>query len=84
MSGPSAKLVEGTPVDAPHPTAHREGTSPTHQDDTLRVTIPIEMGSLTDSLSRVLVENPQRQTLEGPVMALCWKWGCIDAFIVYS
>ena len=68
MSSPSAKPVEGTPVDAPHHTTHREGTSPIHWDDTLWVTTPIEMGSLTDSLSRVLVENPQRQTLEGPMI----------------
>ena len=70
VSGPSAKPMEGTPVDAPHPTAHREGTSPTHWDDTLWVTTPIEMGSLTDSLSKVLVENPQRQTLEGPMIIM--------------
>ena len=68
MSGPSTKTVEGTPVDAPHHTAHREDTSPTCQDDILQVTTPIEMGGMTNSLSRVLVENPQRQTMEGPMV----------------
>ena len=68
MSSPGAKPVEGTPVDAPCHITHREGTSPTHQDDTPWVTTPIEIGGLTDSLSRVLVENPQRQTLEGPMI----------------
>ena len=67
MSGPGTKPIEGTPVDPPLHANHREGTSPTHQDDTPQVTTPIEMGSLTDSLSRVLVENPQKWTLEGPV-----------------
>ena len=70
--------MEGTPVDAPCHTAHREGTSLTHQDDTLWVTNPIEMGSLTDSLSRVLVENPQRQTLEGPVINVGHKVNGLD------
>ena len=46
----------------------REVTSPTHRDDIQWVTTPIKMGSLTDSLSRVLVENPQRQTLEGSMI----------------
>ena len=55
MSGPGAKPMEGTPVDAQLHAAHREGTSPTCWDDTPRVTTPIEMGGLTDSLSRVLV-----------------------------
>ena len=68
MSGPSAKPMEGTPVDAPCHITHREGISPTHQDDTLQVTTPIEIGGLTDSLSRVFVENPQRQTLEGSMI----------------
>ena len=68
MSGPGAKPMEGTPVDAPLHATHREGISPTHQDDTLRVTTPIEMEGLTDSLSRILVEDQQRWTLEGPIM----------------
>ena len=59
--------MEGTPVDAPLHAAHREGTSPTHWDDTPRVTTPMEMGG-PNSLSRVLVEDQQRQTLEGPIM----------------
>ena len=49
--------MEGTPVDPPLHATHGEGTSPTHWDDTLRVTTPIKMGDLTDSLSRVLVEE---------------------------
>ena len=57
MSGPGAKPMEGTPVDTPCHTAHGEGTCPTCQDDTPRVTTPIEMGALTYSLSRVLVED---------------------------
>ena len=60
--------MEGTPVDPPLHTTHKEGTSPTHWDDTPWVTTPIEMGSLTDGLSRVLIENPQRWTLEGPII----------------
>ena len=52
MSSPSAKPMEGTPVDASCHITHREGTSPTHWDDTPQVTTPIEMGSLTDSLGR--------------------------------
>ena len=68
MSGPRTKTVEGTPVDALCYTTHREDTSPTCQDDILQVTTPIQMGDLTDSLSKVLVANPQRQTLEGPIV----------------
>ena len=49
--------MEETPVDAPLHATHREGTSPTCWDETLTVTTPIEMGGLTDSLSRVLVED---------------------------
>ena len=78
MSGPSTKPMEGTPVDAPCPTTHSKGTSPTHQDDIPWVTTPIEMGSLTDSLSRVLVENPQRQSLEGPMIIVSHEVNKLD------
>ena len=78
MSGPVAKPMEGTSVDAPCYTAHREGTSPTHQDDTPRVTTPIEVGGLADSLSRVLIEDQQRQTLEGPVVNMSHEVDKLD------
>ena len=78
MSSPGAKPVEGTPVDAPCHIAHREGTFPTCWDDTPQVTTPIEIGGLTDSMSRVLVENPQRQTLEGPVINMAHKVNELD------
>ena len=69
--------MEGTPVDAPLHATHKEGISPTCQDDTLRVTTLIEMGGggLTDSLSRTLVEDTH---------PMSWMWGHINAFTVYS
>ena len=78
MSSPGTKPVEGTPVDAPHYATHGEGTSPTCQDDTPRVTTPIEVGGLADSLSRVLVEDQQRQTLEGPIVNVGHKVDELD------
>ena len=49
MSDSRAKPVEGTLVDAPCLDAHREGNSPTQQDDILWVTTPVDIGGLADS-----------------------------------
>ena len=70
MSRLGIKSMEESSVDAPHHATHGEGTPPTHQDDTLRVMTPIEMGGLTDCLSRVLVEDPQGWAPEGPTLGM--------------
>ena len=69
MSGPGVKSMQGGSVDGPAPHCSWEGYSPTHWDDTPRVTTTIEMGGLTDCLSRVLVEDPQGQALEDPTLS---------------
>ena len=78
MSRPGIKSVEGSSVDAPCHATHGEGTPPTCQDDTLRVKTPIEMGGLTDCLSRVLVEDPQGRAPEGPMLGMRHKVNELD------
>ena len=53
-------------MDAPCLDAPREGTSPTQQKEILRVTTPIDVGGLADSLFRVSMGNPQRGASESP------------------
>ena len=67
MSETRAKHVKGTSVDAPHLDAPKGDTSPTPQEEILRVTTPIEVGGLADNFSRVSVGNPQRGALESPI-----------------
>ena len=47
-------------MDVPCLAVHREGNSPTQQDEVPWVTMPIDIGGLADSLLRVSVENPSR------------------------
>ena len=68
MSDSRVKCAEGTPVDASHLDAPREGTSPTQWEEVPQVTRPIDVGRLVDSLFRVSMGNSQRGTLEGPVI----------------
>ena len=78
MSSPGVKSVQGMSVDDPHHTSHGKGTPPTHWDDTLRVTTPIEIGGLMDCLSRVLVEDPQWRALEGHTLSGSHKVSELD------
>ena len=66
MSGPGIKSMEGSSVDAPCHATHGEDTPLTHQDDTLRVMTPIEMGGLTDFSVKGLSGRPTRVGPGGP------------------
>ena len=69
MSDSRAKCAEGTPVDASCLDAPREGTSPTQWEEVPWVTTPVNAGGLADSLfRRVSMGNPQRGTLECPII----------------
>ena len=70
MSGPGIKSVEGSSVDAPCHAAHEEGSPPTHWDDILRVTTPIEMGGLDRLSVKGLGGRPKRVGPEGPTLGV--------------
>ena len=78
MSDSRAKCAEGTPVDASHLDAPREGTSPTQWEEIPQVTTPIDVGGLADSLFRVSIGNPQRGTSEGPITYASHKANELD------
>ena len=67
MSETRAKCIEGTSVDTPCLDAPRGDTSPTQQEETPWVTMPIEVGGLADNYFRVSMGNPQRGASESPV-----------------
>ena len=67
MSESGAKQVEGTSVEAPHLDAPKGDTSPTQWEEIPWVTMPIDVGGLTDNFFRVSMGNPQRGMLESPI-----------------
>ena len=57
MSSQGQGLVEGTPVDPLPNAAVGEGHPVTPQDETPRVTTPIDVGDLANTLSKALIED---------------------------
>ena len=78
MSDSRVKCAEGTPVDASCLDAPREGTSPTQWEEVQQVTTPIDVGGLADSLFRVSMGNPQRETSEGPIINIDHEVNALD------
>ena len=56
MNSQGQGLVEGTPVDPPHTAPNEDQPSPCY-DKTPRVTTPMDVGELVNTLSKTLVED---------------------------